>query len=264
MASNLSCIGLPIESEEEFESLAEAVFPSAETISVKGGAYLRATDESGAELWLQLNSRDEIIGMNPHFTGVARFTAGITASVDRSESSPLDGAYHAWANPTDDDSSTGEYPFVFDMPDFLVANHLRLPYRADLQIAAFGQQVDCYDSPEAHGEAQDGETKFASESFIPAGLFSPDGESTTPPTAHAIMAGTVLAAEERVNSWTGTRFYYCQLRSLGGEYDVVLDPSEAGRLPLIGGVVAGTFWLSGRVLNPPRRKKGRLEKILRR
>ena len=88
----------------------------------------------------------------------------------------------------------------------------------------------------------------ASQSFIPSGLFTPAGKSTVPPQARAIFAGHVLAADEKINVLTGRAFYWALVDTFGGAYDVVIDSNLLPGVPEIGGVISGSFWLSGRII----------------
>jgi hypothetical protein len=48
---------------------------------------------------------------------------------------------------------------------------------------------------------------------------------------------------------TGREFWWALVESYGGIYDVVIDAELVEDAPRVGGVVNGTFWLSGRVLD---------------
>src|SRR5262249_38859458 len=89
--------------------------------------------------------------------------------------------------------------------------------------------------------------RLAAEAFIPSGLFSPDGGARRSPEAHAVLAGHVLAAEQRTNPHSGAAFHWMHVLTLGGTLDVGADPGLAGEIPVVGGVLTGSFWLSGRL-----------------
>src|SRR5205085_832715 len=106
-----------------------------------------------------------------------------------------------------DDPETCCYPFVFDAPDFRLHDQLRLPARVEAQVAAFAHEVSLYSSQNDYNASQTGEVKFASQSFIPSGLFSPTGEGTDPPEARAIFTGQIQQAGARRNDLTGEQFW---------------------------------------------------------
>jgi hypothetical protein len=248
VASHFSTIGLSVDSEQAMYDLANRVGPLAEPLEAGDGVYFRWADPSGAELWLQSRGND-LLGMNPHFSGKSAVRVKLTARVDTGSPSPLDGTFHGWADPSEGDGASGAYPFVFDAPDARLHDGLTLPAVVRVQVAAFTHEVEAFDSPEAHAASQDSEPKFASKSFIPSGLFTPQGEST-PPRATAILTGQVLEAERRTNHLTGMPFYWVLVETYGGVYDVVIGPDLLSDAPKAGGVVSGSFWLTGRILGP--------------
>jgi hypothetical protein len=124
MASHFSTIGLPVSSDEDMKALANRVVPLAERLAAPSGAYFRWPDPSGAELWLQVNANNELIGMNPHYAGRSAVLVALTARVGPSE---LDGSFRGWVNPEGDAPATGYYEFVFDALDYRLHEELSLP-----------------------------------------------------------------------------------------------------------------------------------------
>lgn len=250
MASHFSAIGMPVESEEDMRALLARAAEDAEEIACGKGAYLRWSSEQGAELWLQLDKRGSIIGVTPYFHGKSEMRVGLTAAVERPDDTAFEGAVHGWADPQGDDPASGEYPFVFDLVDKAVYGDLDYPFVSRVRLSAFAHELDLFESEDDFDSAQDGEVKFASESFIPAGLFAPDGETTEPPRSHAIFTGRILAAQELSNPLTDGRYAWMRVRTLGGEIDVVSDLDSIEAAPVVGGIASGTFWLCGRILEP--------------
>lgn len=179
MPGHLSAIGFSVETQEDFVSLAEQAAQAARTVPLGAGQYLRWSGGNGEDLWLQLDAAGDLIGMNPHFSGQSSMRVGVMRRIHRPDETALDGAFHAWANPPDGAPDNGEYPFAFDCPDSATYPGLPLPCIATVQIAAFAHEVVMHDSPEAYDSSMgDQEPHFASKSFVPSGLFSPDDPST--------------------------------------------------------------------------------------
>jgi hypothetical protein len=200
-------------------------------------------------LWLQITSKGDAMGMNPHFAGESSIRVGVEARVERPAQTPLDGAFLAWANPPAGESTGGDYPFAFDCPDAARHLDLALPVVATAQVAAFAQQVSRYESADAYASSADAAgTGGASRSFIPSGLISPSGEPVIPPESHALIAGQVVEAGPRVNAVTGVHYWWALIDAFGGTFDVVIDPQLLPEQPRVGNVLSGWFWLSGRLL----------------
>jgi len=46
------------------------------------------------------------------------------------------------------------------------------------------------------------------------------------------------------------RFHWAHVRTYGSEYDVVVDTDTLNRLFIVGGVISGSFRLSGQIIEP--------------
>jgi len=247
MASHFSTIGLPVASAEDMNALVNRLAPLAERLAAQGGAYFRWSDPSGAEMWLQVDANDELIGITPYYAGGSAIQVGLTARLPSAGPSELHGSFHGWAAPTGDAPDTGCYPFVFDAPDYRLHDALLLPARTEVRIAAFAHEIAGFETVAAYEASQTDDLKFASQSFVPSGLFTPAGDSAVPPQARAIFVGHVVAADEKINMLTGRAFYWALVETFGGAYDVVIDSTLLPHVPAVGGVLSGSFRLSGRI-----------------
>lgn len=249
--SNLSDIGFPVRSEQDVNEMIMSVVNHVSEVRCPNGFYLKFSDSSGAEIWLQGNYDQELIGFNPHFSGKSRRKVLLTAAIGR-DSSELDGGFHAWANPPDETAEAGDYPFVFNVPDFRAVHIHEFPKTVELQLTAFASNdFQIFSSTDNFYADQAEDPKFASRSFIPSGLFSAaEDPQTDLSTVHpiGILAGEIKSFELKTNSLTNERFYHFFVDTLGGDIDVVADENLIKENPQIGGVVSGQCWLSGKIL----------------
>jgi len=248
--SNLSDIGFPVQSEQDVNVLITETIKRVESIECRQGFYLRFADASGAEIYLQGNIEQELIGFNPHFDGKSRRKVALTRVIER-DSSILDGGFHAWANPNENETDSGDYPFVFDVPDFRMIENFQLPHVCEIQLTAFASNdFKIYASEKNYFDAQDSEPKFASKSFIPSGLFLPGDNAAAiePPRPVGIFAGEVKEYELKTNELSNEKFYWFLVDTLGGEVDVVADLKLVPIERQIGSIVSGQFWLSGKII----------------
>lgn len=249
--SNLSDIGFPTPDEQAVNEMIMHVLEVAKPIQCRQGFYLKYADASGAEIYLQGNFDQELVGFNPHFAGKSRRTVLITENIER-DSSELDGGFHAWANPSDSSGENpGEYPFVFDAPDFRMIEIEDFPALRDIQLTAFASNdFQMFADEQAYFDSQDTEFKYAAKSFVPVGLFSFDETENIDITAVRPIgkfAGEIKEFETRTNQLSGQDFYWLLVETVGGETDVVVDPKFIAQEPKIGGIVSGQFWLSGKI-----------------
>jgi len=252
--SQFSSLGFHVTSGDDLAALASRVAERADTIDAADGQYLKWAPPSGEQLWLQVRRNGDALGMNPHFGGKSTVRATLEARVTRQSHTPLDGTFLAWANPAADGALGGEYPFAFDCPDAATLASVELPASVTLQVAAFAQQLTVHENEAAYNHDRQAQgLSFESRSFIPSGLISPSGEPVVPPESHALFTGHVLEASERHNSVTGEPFWWALVDTVGGTYDVVIDPALIRRPVVPGNVIAGWFWLSARLQQPDRR-----------
>ena len=256
MPSQFSAIGFSITSGEDLAALASRVAGEAERISTPAGEYLKWAPSSGEQLWLQITRDGDAMGMSAHFSGKSSVRVALEARVARPSHTPLDGTFLAWANPPAGAVTGGDYPFAFDCPDAATHLHLQLPATVTAQLAAFAQQVSLYESERAYMSSQAAEgVTSPSRSFIPSGLISPAGEPLNPPEPHALIAGHVIDSAVCVNAVSGIQYWWALIDTIGGTFDVVIDPELLPGPPRAGNVLAGWFWLSGRVLSGEMPKK---------
>ncbi|MCY7344754.1 MAG: hypothetical protein LH614_00920 [Pyrinomonadaceae bacterium] len=250
--SNLSDIGFPTSGEKDINDMISHVLELTETIRCPQGFYLKFADASGAEIWLQGNFEQELLGFNPHFAGKSRRRVGLTKAIER-ESSPLDGGFYAWANPADENVETsGEYPFIFDVPDFHLNQISQFPHLCEIQLTALASNdFKVFADEKEYAASQSGELKYASKSFAPNGLLEFDAadESVDLSAVRPIgtLSGEIKEFELRTNQLSGEKFYWFLIDTFGGEIDVAADVKLISNEPKIGGIVSGQFWLSGRI-----------------
>ena len=265
MPSQFSALGFHVTSGEDLAALASRVAERADTINVSEGQYLKWAPSSGEQLWLQVKRTGDAMGMNPHFAGPSSIRIAVEARVVRPGQTPLDGTFLAWANPPAGADTGGDYPFAFDCPDAATHEALELPAVVDAQVAAFAQQLTVHASKAAYEASQSAQgLAFPSRSFIPSGLLSPSGEPVSPPESHALISGHVVEASERRNSVTGEPFWWALLDTVGGTFDVVIDPSLLDAPVQPGQVLSGWFWLSGRLRVAPPTRGGWFSRLTRR
>ncbi|WP_172252477.1 hypothetical protein [Saccharibacillus deserti] len=245
MSNHMTAIGFNVQSAEDFEQVAEYAYETGESIETARGIYLLAQAGSGIEIWLQMNTENQVIGLNPHYFGSSRFKVKLTDEIIRSEGSELDGTFHVWAEFDGETEESDSYPFVFEMPNRAVYRDVQLPRSVTIQLTAFAHELSVFDSEEQfHESQQHEEVKFAAEAFIPTGLFVEEGE----PGSMAMFTGQVQQSAWITNEYTGKSFHWALVRTLGGEIDVVADRETLDEEIPVGGIVSGTFWLSAKII----------------
>ncbi len=249
MPSHMTALGFPVTTEQDFRHYVYQASEFGRKIETPNGSYTLWEVGSGIELWVQTNLHKRILGMKPHFRGQTSVRVGLMKHVSRQQQTILDGAFYAWTNPVTDDPESGTSPFVFDLPDYDTYHTVSLPCIIDAQLAAFAHRLIGFANEETYLASQNKDIKFAAESLIPIGLFTPAGKHKEPPLAEIILNGRVLETARLTNPVTSQKFYWARIRTLGGEMDVVADPQIVQGNLVQDGIIHGTFWLSGRLIS---------------
>jgi hypothetical protein len=235
--SNLSDVGFPVKSNEDVNGLVELWAKDVKEFPCEKGSYLVFYDASGVEIYLQMDLRGELLGFNPFFAGKTKHEISISQLIER-DTSEMDGGYVA--SFVDDETL-----FVFDSPN-IFANRFEYPKRCEIQLNAFASNdLLAFESEEEFYASQLTDTKIASKSFFPSGLHR-EGEDI-PPQPHAIFAGEIKNFELKTNVTTGFNFYWLLVETLIGEIDVLADENLFKSEPKLGGIIRGSFWLTGKI-----------------
>lgn len=262
LVSHFSCIGFTMDTGNAISDAVVTGIEKGDVLGKRGCPYYLKmwSPVVGAEIWTQHLAVPEekkiyLIGCDPHYSGSGKTRVAITG-VMASESNPCDGAVAGWADPSElDNVESGCYPFSFHVPDFLIVqDSLQVGAITTFQIAAFAETLKCFLDEEQYEELAapvawhfDGEPVFVgSGSFFPASRTS-NGTTTCEHNPRAFFTGSVRLVETVHNSECGGHFYHMLVQTYGGCYDVVACPEAVDGVPVVGGVVQGNFWLSGRI-----------------
>jgi hypothetical protein len=240
MANHFSDIGFIVRCEEDYQKLIDLVIEQGDVIEVSNGYYIVLDDSSGIQLVVQADKNRNIVGMNPHFRGEGSFMTGISW-MKEIENYPLDGRIKVWVNPPEDNFELGDFPFIFDVPNYqTLTDELHAGDIGFFQIAAFAHEFKLFSTEEEFRMKQENELSMAVESFIPGEIFGDESRMT-----EAFFTGRIMKVEYKMNPYNQQSFCYLHVKTLGGMIDVVADMDLLHTAPVIDGVIQGTFWLSG-------------------
>ncbi|VUD64943.1 hypothetical protein TDB9533_03439 [Thalassocella blandensis] len=242
MPSHFSSIGFNIASEEDLIRVTQSLLETAVDVACFYGRY-RKWSQDGIEMWLHFNEKNEFIGITPAYTATSSIAVALTKEIENDY--PFDGTFHAWLNPQGEEPDSGDFPFVFDIPDRACFAELELPKLTHMNLSAFAHNLSVFEDEQSFYDSQTEEPSFAVESFIPSGLFVDEGASDNQPSAMAFFTGRVVASECKTNPMTGLEFFWAKIKTLGCELDIVVDPALCESLPAPGHIVSGSFWLCG-------------------
>ena len=249
MASHMSSIGFPIQTIEEVKVLGKrAVAQATQTLTIPGlGHYRVWSPGAGVEIWGHVNPQIQILGLEPHFNGEARMQVRLVKRVLHAKNTILEGAFYGWANPHAGVTADGDYPFCFSAPDYRMHDTLTLPCEVSVQLVAFPREFLAFENQDQARSSNTWMSQMAPESCIPSGLFLPGGGKIDPPKPEIMFRGTVQETSRLTNPDTGLHLCWARVRTLGGELDVVVDPTIVKGTIKKSGTVGSMCWLSGRI-----------------
>jgi hypothetical protein len=234
--SNLSDIGFPVAGEQDVnEILMSALKRVSELHCPPFGSYYRHADPSGAELFIQGNADQELVGFNPAFGNGCEARLLLLRSIER-DTSVLDGGFVCRP-------ASGGPVIVFDAPDFRRYKGLSFPLEKDAELTAFAS------ADFAVKRAQGGLENGAVTGIEPLSKVAAETDTTgIPPQAHVNISASVKGAEIRSNELTGAAFAVISADAGPFPIRIVADPKLFDGLPGVGDLVTGSFWLSGKLV----------------
>ncbi|MBL0016585.1 MAG: hypothetical protein IPP17_09065 [Bacteroidetes bacterium] len=239
---NLANIGFEAHSLEEFQALAEMVYRKGKAFRAGRNQYYCFQDPSGGELWVQIDSDEQIAGMNCHFHSSNAIEVELLHAQGYEER-PLDGTFEARALHADAGTpASAPHPiFAFDLPDAHLVPHVLLPAKASVQLVGFARDVHVYENVEDYRKAHPGKPL---EGLRP---IEQDRAHTERISSLMRLDGIVVHAAHKRNHHTQQEFYWLEIKTVFGNIDVVVANRSLPFVPQQGQVFDGEVRLTGRV-----------------
>lgn len=248
MPSHCSDMGFSFNNADEYTAFLQKIFDGGKDVPSKNGNYRKIVIDEKIEFWIQrmrsglFKRKSRIAGVEFHFSSANSTLVRFDHWIKPKEN--LSGEAYVWA------IYNGEelFPMVINMPDADLHIGLKNGDKIKVQLACFSEETSLFDTKEDYEKSQTTEPKYSAEFFIPSGTFSPDGTEKKP-TSDIMFSGYILSAEKRTNSYTSEGYYYFAVRCQGIVFDVLADTAFITREPKIGGILSGSFWVSGKVVS---------------
>jgi hypothetical protein len=241
---------MPVKTNRDVQKLIIKASRKGKKIFCEYGYYSKWSSKTGAELWIHVNKSNEIIGVNPFYDGESNYSAGIINKIDGKGVNDFEGLLYCWADPVDDEPESGYYPFAFDCVNIYAIEKMKLPCIKSIKLSAFAHELEIYSDENDYYLKQTSEHPYASKSFISSGLFSPNENGDVPSEIipEAVFTGIILDHKRYVNELTGKKYYWIKTETYGGIIDVVADTEFVVCDLNINGVISGTFYICGKII----------------
>lgn len=241
MGTHLGAVGFGRDPARLADQLAQ-LMSSAELVGMTDGERLRVyrhLDPSGATVTVTLED-SRVTCMTPGIAPGRVISATSAALLD--DDCPYERPLEVSA-----DVGDLEIPLAVTIDDLAISEPA-LTRGRDLKLAlgAIAERIAVFPDETAYRASG---TPMAVESLIPSGLFAPGPgrEAEHRPSSRMLMSGILTASERRAHELLGHAFVHARVRSMQGEWEIAIDPSDLADdgLPQPGAIVSGTFWLSG-------------------
>ncbi|NLT15728.1 MAG: hypothetical protein GXY05_15485 [Clostridiales bacterium] len=247
MPDHYADMGIRIEGQEEMERFVFDLARESRIHKINSGILGVANIDDRVEFWIAGNEEGQIEAVSFNAVSSNRNLLKIDRIVDEDDSPiPTICAWYSSevAHRTQDDYGI-EYPIVFEAVNYGLRKQTEAEEIIQVQLTAFANNMSIYEDDKAYYKLSN--SPMAPESFIPSGTFTPDGNETDPPTADAIFCGHILYAERLFNSKGGLWYWHIAATCQGCVFDILASDELAAEAPKAGGVVSGSFWLSGKI-----------------
>jgi hypothetical protein len=258
LATHFTEIGIPVDvasgPEGDLNYWANRAWDAETQIDLGAGTIRRWQMGNGAELWVQVDRAGEnVLEVDPHFSGTSRVGVELDARFQPWPEEPLCGGFTATVDPERDGVT---FPLAFSVPDFGLYSSLALPSTCLVQLAVFAHSINAFKDEDTYlaqlgSQDQAGDDPirgFASQSFVPTGLFRPGASTAKDIEPLAMLTGHVISASRLVNPATGSGFWALGVETLSMTVDVVADLGAVPDVIGDGWVVQVNGWLSARIL----------------
>lgn len=251
MGSHLGAIGLPT-AKDRFNEAVMAFMSRAEHLgaSAEGRVEVYAyQDASGSRTTVTLEER-RVACLTPSFAPATRLGVRVGALAD--DACPYERPLMVEVL---DDDGEELHPLAVAIEDLGARDAAPPEGKGRLEAVALGEQVTLFADEAAYRASG---TPMAVTSLIPSGLFAPgvvqpDSGEPFQVAPRMLLSGTVEAAELRRHALFDLPFVVCRVASYGAEWSACLDPADLGgaadpRVPEVGSIISGQFYVSGRLL----------------
>ena len=250
MSSHFSCIGFPVQNIDAYWALARrAAAEGTRMPAPDGSALARWAVGSGPEIWVQIDRSGEVIGATPFFSAGTPYRVAVTGTGEDPEE-PMDGWIDGWLEPTEEDEPfSGVFPLRMSLVDYAVHRSRLIVFPATLrmEIAALVHEADLYPHDAAYTTSPGDSYRLPVQSFVSAAHFGADDPESFQEST-ALMSGYVADAHLMTNPITDASYWRIGIATQGVTLQACADRDVLRGEPRAGQILAGSFWLLGRLI----------------
>lgn len=251
MSSHFNTVGYPVGNIDEYWALARrAAEAGVRNPAADGSAVVRWATDSGPEIWSYVSPSGEVTGATPFFSTGHAYRIAVTGTGEDPDEE-LAGWIDGWIEPTEDDEPfSGAFPLRVDIVNYaLVRRRLTtFPSIHRVELVGLAHEADLYADDRVYAAAP-GDAYHVPLGAIASGPhFAADADVETFTEATALLSARLEGARKLTNPHSGQPYWWLELTLRGVSLHTFADEETLGGEPEAGKVLAGSFWLLGRLL----------------
>lgn len=254
MSSHFSTVGFSVRNMDEYWALAKrAAERGVRNPAPDGSALVRwAVDSgtSGPEIWTHLDRSGEIVGAVPFFSTGTAYRLSVTGTGDDPDEE-MEGWVDGWIEPAEDDEPfSGAFPLRASLVNYALARSrlTTFPSVQRVELIALAHEADLFADEAAYARAPGDIYRLPVDSFVSSAHFGADADDDAFREATALLSGRIGPARLFTNAVTSEAFWWVQVAVRGVTLHTFADRETLGAEPRPGQILAGSYWLLGRLL----------------
>ncbi len=219
-------------------------------VAPDGSALVRWGLTQGPEIWAHLNRDGDVAGAMPFFSTGASHRIAVTGTGEDPDAD-MEGWIDGWLDPAEEDEPySGRFPLRVDVVNYgLIRNQLvTFPAIHRLEVIALPHEADLFPDERSYRQAPGEVYRVPVGSFVSSAHFGADADVETVSESTAMLSGPIAAAHLLTNPETSAPFWRIQVDVQHVTLHVFADRDTLGGEPSAGQILAGSFWMLGRLL----------------
>lgn len=251
MSSHFSAIGFPVRDIDGYWALAHrAAERGVRNTMPDGSALVRWAVDAGPEIWTHLNRGGEVLGAVPFFSTGVSYRISVTGSGEDPDEE-MEGWIDGWMEPVEEDEPfSGLFPLRVSLVNYALSRSrlTMVPATHRMELIALAHEADLFANETDYASAPGETYHIPLGSVVSSAHFGADEEDEIFVEATALLSGRIGSSRLLTNPVTSEPYWWIQVVAQDLSLHAFADRETLGGEPVPGQILAGSFWLLGRLL----------------
>lgn len=251
MSSHFNAVGYPVGNIDEYWALARrAAASGVRNTAPDGSALVRWAADSGPEIWSHVSRAGDVVGATPFYSTGTAYRISITGAGEDPDEE-LEGWIDGWLEPAEDDEPfSGAFPLRVNLVNYILARPrlTTFPTVQRLELVGLAHEADLFTDEQAYTSAPSDAYHVPIGAFVSGPHFAADADAETFTEATGLLAAPIDSARLLTNPSSGQSYWWMEVTVRGIRLHTFADRETLGGDPSAGQILAGSFWLLGRLL----------------